>query len=98
MKKFGFHTLIILLTFLMAAPLLADSHESILDKVKKRDKLVCGVHGGLPGFGFLGEDGKWSGFDADFGRAIAAAVLGDPDKVEFKSLECCRTFHSTSIG
>ena len=42
----------------------------------------------LPGFGFLGEDGKWSGFDADFGRAIAAAVLGDPSKVEFVPFKC----------
>lgn len=98
MKKFGFRTLIILLTFLIAAPLFADSHESILDKVKKRDKLVCGVHGGLPGFGFLGEDGKWSGFDADFGRAIAAAVLGDPDKVEFVPLNAAERFTALQTG
>ena len=98
MKKFGFRTSIILLTFLIAAPLFADSHESILDKVIKRDKLVCGVHGGLPGFGFLGEDGKWSGFDADFGRAIAAAVLGDPDKVEFVPLNAAERFTALQTG
>lgn len=98
MKRFGFHTLIILLTFLMAAPLFADGHESILDKVKKRDKLVCGVNGGLPGFGFTTEDGKWSGFDTDFGRAIAAAVLGDPDKVEFVPLNAAERFTALQSG
>ena len=41
----------------------------------------------LPGFGFLGQDGKWKGFDVDYGRAIAAAVLGDPNKVEFRPLK-----------
>ena len=56
------------------------------------------MHGGLPGFGFLGEDGKWSGFDADFGRAIAAAVLGDPDKVEFVPLNAAERFTALQTG
>ena len=80
MRKFFFRVFAIVFAISLVTPLLADNHESILDKVKNRGKLVCGVHGGLPGFGFLGEDGKWSGFDADFGRAIAAAVLGDPEQ------------------
>jgi general L-amino acid transport system substrate-binding protein len=45
------------------------------------------VNGGLPGFSFLEEGtGEWSGFDTDFCRAIAAAVLGDPEAVEFRPL------------
>ncbi len=98
MRKFGFRMLLLVLVCLMVSPVFADSHESILDKVKKRDKLVCGVHGGLPGFGFLGGDGKWSGFDADFGRAIAAAVLGDPDKVEFVPLSAAERFTALQTG
>ena len=99
MKKKWFRIIALALTALLVTPLLADKHEgSILDKVKKRGKLVCGVNGGLPGFGFLAEDGKWSGFDTDFGRAIASAVLGDADKVEFVPAKCCGTFHRTSIG
>ena len=98
MRKIGFRLLVLALAFLMVLPLFADDHESILDKVKKRGKVVCGVHGGLPGFGFLGEDGKWSGFDADFGRAIAAAVLGDPDKVEFVPLNAAERFTALQSG
>jgi general L-amino acid transport system substrate-binding protein len=57
-----------------------------LGTVQSRGELICGVNGGLPGFSFLEEDGTNSGFDADFCRAVAAAVLGDPEAVEFRAL------------
>jgi len=58
-----------------------------LADVQSRGQLICGVNGSLPGFSFLEEGtGTWSGFDADFCRAIAAAVLGDPEAVEFRPL------------
>jgi len=55
--------------------------------VEARGELICGVNSGLPGFGFLEEGtGTWSGFDVDFCRAIAAAVLGDADAVQYRAL------------
>ncbi len=58
-----------------------------LDIVKERGKLICGVNGGLPGFSYLDEaTGKMVGFDADFCRAIAAAIFDDPEAVEFRAL------------
>lgn len=58
-----------------------------LADVQSRGQLICGVNGGLPGFSFLEEGtGDWSGFDADFCRAVAAAVIGDPEAVEFRPL------------
>jgi general L-amino acid transport system substrate-binding protein len=57
-----------------------------LATVQDRGQLICGVNGALPGFSFLEEDGTNSGFDADFCRAVAAAVLGDPEAVEFRAL------------
>ncbi len=58
-----------------------------LGVVQGRDRLICGVNGGLQGFSFLDEStNTWSGFDADYCRAVAAAVLGDPDAVEFRAL------------
>lgn len=98
MKKFWFRISILVLALSLVVPLLANGQESILDKVKKRGKVVCGVHGSLPGFSFLGEDGKWSGFDADYGRAIAAAVLGDPSKVEFVPLNAAERFTALQTG
>ncbi|MCL4237403.1 MAG: amino acid ABC transporter substrate-binding protein [Anaerolineae bacterium] len=56
----------------------ASAQESILDQVRARGSLICGVNGGLPGFGYLDPDsGEMLGFDADFCRALAAAVFGE---------------------
>ena len=55
-----------------------------LKAVQERGTLICGVNGQLPGFSFLDPQGNYSGFDADFCRALAAAIFGDPSKVEFR--------------
>jgi general L-amino acid transport system substrate-binding protein len=57
-----------------------------LATVQSRGNLICGVNGELPGFSFLDTDGETAGFDADFCRAVAAAVLGDATAVEFRNL------------
>ena len=57
-----------------------------LDQVKERGSLICGVSGGLPGFSAPDDAGKMRGIDADVCRAVAAAVLGDAEKVEFRPL------------
>jgi len=60
---------------------------SILAEVQSRGRLICGVNGGQPGFSFLEEGtGEWSGFDVDYCRAVAAAVLGDANAVDFRPL------------
>jgi general L-amino acid transport system substrate-binding protein len=64
----------------------------VLDGVKTRGQLRCGVSEGIPGFSERDADGRWRGFDVDFCRAVAAAVLGDPDKVEFVSLPASTRF------
>ncbi len=61
--------------------------EARLATVQERGELICGVNGGLAGFSAPDADGRMVGFDADFCRAIAAAVLGDPDAVEFRELD-----------
>jgi len=61
--------------------------EGRLALVQERGMLICGINGGLPGFSFLdAATGEVTGFDADFCRAVAAAVLGDPTLVEFRPL------------
>ena len=54
-----------------------------LDKVRAGDRLRCGISTGLPGFSHADASGRRSGFDAAYCRALAAAVLGDPDKVSY---------------
>ncbi|HEY4200240.1 MAG TPA: amino acid ABC transporter substrate-binding protein [Devosiaceae bacterium] len=58
---------------------------STLKAVRDRGHLICAATRQLPGFSQQ-TDGVWSGFDVDLCRAVAAAVLGDPNKVEFRSL------------
>jgi general L-amino acid transport system substrate-binding protein len=53
-----------------------------LDTVRERGHLVCANNGTVPGFGFVEEDGSFTGFDWDYCRALAVAVLGDAEAVE----------------
>ena len=54
-----------------------------VDDVKARGKLNCGVTTGLVGFAAPDANGVWEGFDVGVCRAVAAAVLGDGNAVEF---------------
>ncbi|HLE52370.1 MAG TPA: amino acid ABC transporter substrate-binding protein [Anaerolineales bacterium] len=55
-----------------------------LAAIQGRGNIICGVNGQLPGFSFLDPEGNFTGFDADFCRALAAAIFGDASKVEFR--------------
>jgi general L-amino acid transport system substrate-binding protein len=54
-----------------------------LEKVREHGKLRCGVNGEVAGLSLQQADGAWSGLDVDICRAVAAATLGDANKVEF---------------
>lgn len=66
-----------------AQPTAEPAAQKILDAVKARGRVVCGVHTSLPGFGYLDSEGRNQGFDIDLCRAVAVAVLGDPTATEF---------------
>lgn len=69
-----------------------------LDAVKQRGQLQCGVSTGVAGFSAPDDKGHWSGFDVDFCRAVAAAVLGDPNKVAFTPLNAQQRFTALQSG
>jgi len=54
-----------------------------LADVKAKGFLQCGVSTGLVGFAAPDANGNWAGFDVSVCRAVAAAVLGDPQAVKF---------------
>ncbi|CAO3438728.1 amino acid ABC transporter substrate-binding protein [Azospirillum endophyticum] len=56
---------------------------STMAAARERGAIRCGVSTGVAGFSMPGPDGQWRGFDVDFCRAAAAAVLGDAGKVVF---------------
>ena len=69
-----------------------------LKAVKDRGMLNCGANGSLAGFGLPDAQGKWTGLDVDFCRAIAAAVLNDADKVKFVPLSAKDRFTALQSG
>ncbi|WP_426217787.1 amino acid ABC transporter substrate-binding protein [Pseudomonas sp. DWRC2-2] len=69
-----------------------------LDSVKKNGEVRCGVSTGVSGFSFPDKTGKWTGIDADTCRAIAAAVLGDAEKVKWVPLSSQQRFPALQSG
>lgn len=86
--------LAVLAASLVALPAAAGT----LDKVKQRGTLECGVSEGLRGFSEKDAQGRWAGFDVDFCRAVAAAVLGDASKVNFTPLSAGERFEALKAG
>lgn len=54
-----------------------------IDAIKQRGTLICGVDTGVPGFASQDSTGRWQGLDISYCRAIAAALLNDPEKVRY---------------
>ncbi len=69
-----------------------------LQEVKDRGILNCGVNTGVPGFASPDANGEWQGFDVAICRAVAAAVLGDPNAITFISTTGKTRFTALASG
>ena len=69
-----------------------NTNGNTLDDVIDRGTLVCGVKADTPGFGVINPDGSVVGNDAEYCRAVAAAVFGDSTKVDFKEATSANRF------
>jgi general L-amino acid transport system substrate-binding protein len=69
-----------------------------LDAIKQRDQVICGVNTGLGGFSIADSTGKWVGLDVDICRAVAAALLGDGNKIRFVPLNAQQRFTALQSG
>jgi len=90
-----------LLTVALAAGLVAAAPamaSKTMESIKKKGEVSCGVNTALGGFGIAGSDGKWTGFDVDYCRAIAAAALGDANKVRYVPLSAAQRFTALQSG
>ncbi|MDG2522939.1 amino acid ABC transporter substrate-binding protein [Caulobacter segnis] len=81
-----------------AQPGQAPAAGQTLRAVKARGYLLCGVHQGLLGFAYADNNGRWRGFDVDFCRATAAAVLGDGNAVRFIPTSSTDRFSALQSG
>jgi general L-amino acid transport system substrate-binding protein len=95
-----FKRLLSLLAGLACAATLAATPASAqtLDAVRERGFLVCGSSNPLQGFAQQDGEGRWSGFDVDLCRAIAASIFGDPNLIEFRALRGEARFASLQTG
>ncbi len=85
-----------------AASLLAvtglSANADTLSDVQAKGSLSCGVSTGLVGFSSADSLGKWKGLDVDVCRAVAAATLGDANKVKFVPLTAKERFTALQSG
>jgi len=76
----------------------AASSGSLLATVQDRGTLNCGVNDAVPGFGYTDADGNFAGFDVDYCKAVAAAVLGDANAVTYRPLTAQQRFTTLQSG
>ena len=74
------------------------AHAATLDDVRRRGELRCGVNTGLAGFAAPDDKGDWRGIDADFCRAVAAAIFHDAGKAKFVPLNAKERFTALQSG
>jgi general L-amino acid transport system substrate-binding protein len=85
-----------------SAPVFAQESGSLLDTIRDRGVLNCGVSGELPGFSNPNADtGVMEGLDADFCRVLAAAIWGSAvsdENINFVSLTANERFTALQAG
>jgi general L-amino acid transport system substrate-binding protein len=70
----------------------------LLDAIKQRGQLVCGVNPSLAGFAAADSQGQWSGLDVDVCKALAASVLSDAGKIKWVPLNAAQRFAALQSG
>src|ERR1700719_5347829 len=76
----------------------ANASAATLDTVKQRGQLVCGVSTGFAGFSAPDSQRNFKGLDADYCRAMGAAIFGDASKVRFVALTAQNRFTALQSG
>ena len=70
-----------------------------LQTVRDRGTLKCGGNQAVPGFGYINPDtNDFEGFDIDFCKAVAAAVLGDATAIEIRPTSANERFPVLQSG
>ena len=90
-KTSGLIYFLIILSFVFLYFFSKENSQTLIH-IKKRGTLNCGVSQNLKGFSVLNEEGKWVGFNVDICRAIATAIFGNPDQIQFLSISTSEQF------
>lgn len=76
----------------------AGAHAGVLQTVRERGQVVCGVSDRLPGLSAVDQNGRWSGIEVEFCGAVAAAVLGEREKVKFRPVSAAEGARALADG
>lgn len=76
----------------------ARADRSVLEAVRTRGYVVCGVGDGPKGYSAVSPQGVWSGISVDFCRALAAGIIGTKDAVKFRLLPASDGFSALQSG
>ncbi|PSJ58936.1 transporter substrate-binding domain-containing protein [Pseudaminobacter soli (ex Li et al. 2025)] len=79
------------------APLEAQAGK-VLDTIKQKGNLTCGVGQAVPGFSAPATNGELAGIDVDFCKAMASAILGDSNKVTYRQTSYSERFVLLASG
>ncbi|NGM34581.1 amino acid ABC transporter substrate-binding protein [Methylobacterium sp. DB0501] len=93
-------TIVATLAFGLGATLLAGAAQAqgTLNSIKQKGYISCGSNPGLAGFGVPDAQGRWTGLDVDFCRALSAAIFNDVTKVRFIPLSAKDRFTALQSG
>jgi len=87
-----------IIAFGLLAAWASQASAGMVDTVKQRGTLICGVSAGFAGFSVPDSQGNYKGLDVDYCRALAAGVLGDPNKVRYVALTAQNRFTALQSG
>ncbi len=96
-SRAGIAIICITLLLLSLAPAAKADPGDTLNTIRNRGYLRCGVSQGITGFSIRDSSGHWGGIDVDFCRAVAAAALGNPSKVQFVPLSTTARFPALEL-
>src|SRR5215831_5798442 len=89
---------IVFVAVVLVAQITVAANAQVLKAIQDRGSLIGGVSEGLYGFSARDKDGKWTGFDVELCRAIAAAIFNDASKVNYTPLDANRRFDALRSG
>ena len=98
LKKFATTIAAVAMTAVISTPALAASGDTV-KSIKERGSLLCtGHNGSYLGFAEVDDKGKWTGFDIEFCKALATAILGSPDKLQIIPVSWAQRFPALQSG
>jgi len=70
----------------------------VMDAIRARGVLNCGINTGVAGFALPDSRGEWQGLDVDLCRGLAVAIFNDASKLRFIPLSASTRFTALGAG